>query len=122
MVAFGFTGFGLLSNPPPANSTALYFIVSGGLATFAGVIFWVGRLLTKLYLSEHHLRIDAEERAIMTTTYLALTNSKAAEDSDRQIILAALFRSTPDGIVRDDGPVDLNLAMILSRLGVPGKP
>ena len=45
MVAFGFTGFGLLSNPPPANSTALYFIVSGGLATFAGVIFWVGRLL-----------------------------------------------------------------------------
>jgi hypothetical protein len=119
--AFWFTGAALLDKPPPPNSTALYFVISGGLATLIGVIFWIGRLLTKLYLSEHHLRIDAEEREIMTSTYLALTHSKAAEESDRQIILAALFRSTPDGIVRDDGPADLNLAMLLSRIGVPGK-
>jgi hypothetical protein len=119
---FWFAADQLLKRPPENGATALYFIVSAGLATLAGVTFWIGRLLTKLYLSEHHLRVDAEEREIMTTTYLALTKDKAAEEADRQIILAALFRSTPDGIVREDGPADVGLAMLLSRLGIPGKP
>lgn len=119
-IAFGVTGYMILTRPPTGNATAVYVVISGGLATIAGVVFWIGRLLTKLYLSEHHLRIDAEERKIMTTTYLALTKEKAAEEADRQIILAALFRNTPDGIVRDDGPAE-NLSMLLSRFGMPGK-
>lgn len=118
---FWFAADQLLKRPPAEGATALYFIVSAGLATLAGVTFWIGRLLTKLYLSEHHLRIDAEEREIMTTTYLALTKDKAADETDRQIILAALFRNTPDGIVREDGPADIGLGMLLARLGVPGK-
>lgn len=122
-LAFAFiaAAYSVLTHPPLNNATALYVIISGGLATVAGVVFWIGRILTKLYLSEHHLRNDAEEREIMTTTYLALTKDRAADESDRQIILSALFRSTPDGIVKDDGPVDLNMAMLLSRIGVPGK-
>jgi hypothetical protein len=43
----------------------------------------------------------------MTETYLALTKEAAASDADRDIILAAIFRNTPDGIVRDDGPGDV---------------
>jgi hypothetical protein len=120
-LSFSAVALWLLEHPPQANLTALYFIISGGLATLAGVIFWIGRLMTKLYLSEHHLRIDAEERSIMTTTYLALTEEKAADDADRQIILAALFRSTPDGIVKDDGVVDVSLAALLSKLTMPTK-
>lgn len=96
---------------------ALYIVVSGGLVIVSTLGLWVGRILTKLYLSEHHLRNDAEERAVMTTTYLALTREDKAGDTDRQIILSALFRSTPDGIVKDDGPGDLNIAALLSRLG-----
>ena len=92
-------------------------MVSAGLASVAGMVFWVGRLLTRLYLSEHHLRHDAEERAVMTTTYLALTHERAAEETDRQIVLAALFRSTPDGIVKDDGHGDLSIPGLLARLG-----
>lgn len=109
----------LLRYPPGASATPLYFIISAGLGTLAGVSFWIGRLLTKLYLSEHHLRVDAEEREIMTTTYLALTKEQAADEKDRQIILTALFRNTPDGIVKDDGMADGTVAALLARVVGP---
>lgn len=99
--------------------TSVYFVASAGLATVAGLILWVGRLLARLYLSEHHLRKDAEERRIMTTTYLALMRKTAAGDQDRQVILTALFRNSSDGIVKDDGAADLGLSALVSRLGVP---
>jgi len=78
-------------------------------------LFWAGRLLTKLYLSQHHLRQDADERATMTTTYLALTAEQAASDGDRTIILNALFRNTPDGIVKEDGGLDPSIAAALGK-------
>tara|TARA_R110002124_G_scaffold250518_2_gene415585 strand:+ start:7810 stop:9003 length:1194 start_codon:yes stop_codon:yes gene_type:complete len=101
----------------PRNS--VYFVASAGLATVAGLILWIGRLLTRLYLSEHHLRKDAEERRIMTTTYLALMRKTAAGDADRQVILGALFRNSSDGIVKDDGASDIGLSALVSRLGFP---
>lgn len=119
LLAFGLSAWFLLERTTKESPTALFLIVSGGLATFAGIAFWAGRLLTRLYLSEHHLRNDAEERAVMTTTYLALTKDKAAEETDRQIILAALFRNTPDGIVKDDSPMDLSIPMLLAKIGGP---
>lgn len=111
----------LLTHAPSEKATPVFIVASAGLATLAGVTLWVGRLLTKLYLSEHHLRIDAEEREIMTTTYLALTNENAVTDTDRQIVLTALFRSTSDGIVNDDGSVDVSLAALLAKIGMPTK-
>ena len=55
----------------------------------------------------------------MTSTYLALINENAATDLDRTIILGALFRNTPDGIVKEDGPGDPSgLAGTLSKFGV----
>ena len=109
----------LISHPDTAQNkapVALYVVISGGLLLLSTIAFWVGRLLTKLYLSEHHLRNDAEERAVMTTTYLALINEAAASDTDRQIILNALFRATPDGIVKDDGPTDASVQGMLTRM------
>lgn len=97
---------------------AVYLIVAAGLASLAALLFWVGRLLTKLYLSQHHLVHDAEERAVMTTTYLALSHENAATDDDKKIILAALFRPTVDGLIKDDGPSDVSMAALLSRLGM----
>lgn len=99
--------------------SSVYFVASAGLATVAGLILWIGRLLTRLYLSEHHLRKDAEERRIMTTTYLALMRKGAASDVDRQVILTALFRNSSDGIVKDDGAADLGLSALVSRIGMP---
>lgn len=118
-----YEAFSLLLNGNPLKPNtplpqATYFVVSGGLLLASTFAFWIGRLLTKLYLSEHHLRIDAHERAVMTTTYLALIRSGAASEAERSIILEALFRQSADGIVKDDGPGDLNLGAILSRAAV----
>lgn len=118
--AFGLTGWAIL-RPGATTATPVYIVVSAGLATFTGVVFWIGRLLTRLYLSEHHLRKDAEEREIMTTTYLALTKEAAAGDADRQIILNALFRNSADGIVKDDGGFDPSLAAAIARIGMGGR-
>lgn len=114
--SFGGAAALLLKEQSGSVPTTIYFILSTGLAAIAAVTFWIGRILTKLYLSEHHLRHDADERAVMTTTYLALTKEKAAEESDRQIILSALFRATSDGIVKEEGP-DLSVATLIAKLG-----
>lgn len=109
----------LLNHPDTETSkapVALYVVVSGGLLLLSSIAFWIGRILTKLYLSEHHLRNDAEERAVMATTYLALTNEGAASETERQIVLNSLFRPTPDGIVKDDGPTDASLQGLIARM------
>ncbi|WP_426051798.1 DUF6161 domain-containing protein [Brevundimonas sp. SL161] len=117
VLMFGFTGWYLITQVDGTPPTGLYIVVSAGLATTAGLMLWIGRLLTKLYLSQHHLRQDAEERAVMTTTYLALTAEQAASDADRTIILNALFRPTSDGIVKEDGGLDPSVAGLISRIG-----
>lgn len=99
----------------PPFPTAIFIVASAGLASCAGLVFWVGRLLTKLYLSQHHLRQDAEERATMTETYLALIENSAASTEDRQVILNALFRNTPDGIVKEEGGLDPSIAAALGK-------
>nr|WP_237452354.1 DUF6161 domain-containing protein [Qipengyuania algicida] len=119
LVAFVWVADFLINHPDTSASKAplaLYFVVSGGLILLSSIAFWIGRILTKLYLSEHHLRNDAEERAVMTTTYLALTNDGSASDADRQIVLNALFRATPDGIVKDDGPADASIQGLIARM------
>lgn len=102
--------------PGADTPPALYVIITGGLVALSTLLFWIGRLLTKLYLSEHHLGNDADERAIMTQTYLALTKEAAATETDRNIVLTAIFRNTPDGIVKDEGPGDASLQALISRL------
>lgn len=84
------------------------------------IAFWAGRILTRLYLSEVHLGIDASERATMVETYLALTSVGEASKDDRAIILASLFRPTADGIVKDDAAPELSPAGIISRVLTPG--
>ncbi|MNY00418.1 hypothetical protein D3C86_1329100 [compost metagenome] len=105
----------LLTTPTETLPPGIYFIASAGLATLAGLVLWLGRLLTKLFLSQHHLRQDANERATMTTTYLALMTEGAASDVDRTIILNALFRNTSDGIIKEDGGLDPSLSAVVAR-------
>lgn len=97
--------------------TAIYLINVAIGVVITTIGFWAGRILTRLYLSEMHLGIDAEERSVMAQTYLALTASSQATEEDRAIVLASLFRPTADGIVKDDAAPDLSPAALLSRLG-----
>lgn len=94
----------------------LYILISAGLAILSTVGFWVGRMFSKLYFSEHHLKTDAEERAIMAKTYLALIKVNAANETDKPIVLSALFRSTADGIVKDEGPPSFTLQGAAGKL------
>jgi hypothetical protein len=66
-------------------------------------LVWGVRLLVRLFLSNLHLSTDAEERVVMVKTYLSLAEGKQLEaKEDRQLILQALFRSSADGIVKDE--------------------
>lgn len=82
----------------------------------SAVSIWALRIISKIYLSERHLAQDARERVTMITTYLALIKERAASDADRGIILQALFRTTSDGIVKDDGGIDPSALGLLSKL------
>lgn len=83
---------------------------------FSGVAVWGLRILSKIYLSERHLAQDARERVTMITTYLALIKEKGAGETDKSIILQAIFRATTDGIVKDDGTIDPSVLGLLSKL------
>ena len=69
--------------------------------------FWIIRLIARLALSSHHLKIDADERNIMMQTYLALIQGGGASENEREIILQTLFKPTSDGIVKEDPQIEL---------------
>lgn len=98
------------------GSTGALLVVSAVFALLASLPLWIGRLLVKFYLSEHHLATDAKERETMTQTYLALTADGVVDEKDRALILGALFRSTPDGVVKDNAQPDTSPAAMLSKL------
>lgn len=98
------------------ESTGALLVISAAFALLASLPLWVGRLLVKFYLSEHHLATDAREREVMTQTYLALTAEGKVDEKDRALVLAALFRSTPDGVVKDNTQPDTSPAALLSKL------
>ncbi|RVG54733.1 DUF6161 domain-containing protein [Sinorhizobium meliloti] len=95
---------------------AVYLVLVTLGVVLSTIIFWAARILTRLFLSEHHLAIDAEERAIMTQTYLALIAEGQATENERSIVLSSLFRPTADGIVKDDAAPDFSPASLLSKL------
>jgi len=51
----------------------------------------------------------------MVMTYLALSNDDKIDPSDRALILAPLFRTASDGIVREDGP-DASVAGLMAKI------
>ena len=87
--------------------------------TVMTVIFWVGRILTRMMLSERHLATDAAERSVMAETYLALVHEHGAEKEERPLVLASLFRNSSDGIVKDDNSADISLSAIVSKMMMP---
>lgn len=104
----GFTG---------ARETSAYVITAGALLGGTTLIFWLGRLLVKLFLSEHHLRSDSEEKSIMTQAFLAMgSREQEFTETERSIILASIFRSSPDGIVKEEGPGDFGANALLAKL------
>lgn len=66
---------------------------------------WVTRLSAKIFISNLHLRTDADERVTMIQTYLALLREGSGPmEGERQLILQTLFRPSNTGFIKDDGP------------------
>lgn len=85
-----------------ADSAATWHL--GSFILLATLSFWFIRLLVRIFLSNLHLENDAAERVTMAKTYLALIRNDDLPKGDNiNTILAALFRPTGDGIVKDEG-------------------
>jgi hypothetical protein len=105
-----------LANGPQEKTGAALIVLTVGVGVAATIAFWVARFLSRLYLSERHMAIDAGLRSTLAETYLAMTEEGKVSETDRALVLPALFRSGSDGIVQDDGSVDGLLALIARQL------
>lgn len=103
-----------LAKQKDLSPTAPLFPLGAGIVLTTAMT-WLIRIFVRLYLSEHHLAIDAEERVTMVKTYLALTNEAKIEKEDRQLVLAPLFRPSSDGIVKDDAAPELGIGSVVSK-------
>lgn len=88
----------------------------GAILLVASIAIWAMRFFARIYLSERHLALGAEERKAFTETYLALVTDKTVTGEQEAIVLAALFRPTQDGVVKDDdATMDISAAAIIAK-------
>lgn len=73
-------------------------------AVLAIVFLWTLRTLLRMTMSHVHLSLDAGERRVMVECYLAMTNKGETTGEERGALFAAIFRSSGDGIVKDETP------------------
>lgn len=97
------------------------YVVLTIVAFLLTIAFWIGRLISRTYVSQSHLALDADERATMVQTYLALANENKISEAERILVLTSLFRASADGLVRDDGAPDLTLSGFASRFAAGGQ-
>ena len=77
----------------------------GVLLAISTLGVWLTRLSAKIFISNLHLRTDADERVTMIQTYLAfLAEGNGPKVDERQLILQTLFRPSTTGFIKDDGP------------------
>lgn len=70
-----------------------------------------------LFLSQIHLHTDANERIVMIKAYLSLqAGGHTLDQEDKKLILQAIFRHVPAGLVKDDAAPG-GLQELLTRLG-----
>jgi hypothetical protein len=104
----------------PTDATTVPYAALFRASAFAllmtSIVFWIGRVLLRIYLSAHHLETDAEERRTMVTTFLALTRKSLVTDEDKKFILAALFRPGTDEIVKEEAAPDTMFAALMGGI------
>lgn len=111
----------LLNNDPSfkINSTEIMkytFLIFGSCTLFlASLYIWALRFFIRMMMTEHHLQIDAEARSTMAETYLALSKLGTSSDTERAVVMNALFKPVTDGIVKDDGMPAMSPAALLSN-------
>lgn len=83
----------------------------------AGFGFWVLRIPSRMLLSAVHLRSDAQQRMTMLQTYIALeAEGKMKAETDRTLILDAIFRPITMGLVKEDQTPTSPLETIVNKV------
>lgn len=98
----------------PQQAIAMTVYVAGFVGAITAVGLWFIRIVVRLYMSQHHLAADADERASLLRTYQALTLTGQVDESERALVLASVFRPAPDGLVKDDGAPTLSAGTMLA--------
>ncbi|MGB3456117.1 MAG: DUF6161 domain-containing protein [Litorimonas sp.] len=81
------------------------------------MLFWTGRVLTRLLLGNVHLANDARERVSLIETYISFLSKGEMSEDERKFMLVTLFRPSTDGVVKDDGAPMISATALLSGLG-----
>jgi hypothetical protein len=120
-VAFGAfklepTYFDFISKSDPQKLPYLMIVTGSFSLLVLTTLFWIGRVLVRLYLSSQHLAVDARERVVMIKTFLALLKEGKISEQERSLVLAPLFRPSVDGIVKDEGAPDISTASLIAKL------
>lgn len=81
-------------------------------------LMWLMREVVRVWLSHVHLRNDAQFRITLMRTYLSLLRSeKGIGKEEHAALVAALYRPTPDGVVKEDGIPASSLEALARGLG-----
>lgn len=73
--------------------------------TLLGIGVWSVRFTARYYTSHAHMIRITREKTAMVKTFIELSSMKVIDPTQWGIILAAIFRDTPDGLVNiPDGP------------------
>ncbi len=91
-------------------------LLIGGILTTMSILLWIIRLQYKVFLSERHLMLDAAEKKAFAQSYRSLRRDQEVSKDSEAVVLAALFRPTQDGIIKDDeSGLDVSAAAILAK-------
>jgi len=75
---------------------------------FSSLLIWLSRIILKIIFSNLHLKEEAYEKETMIVTYLALIKEGGGlNESDRSLILEAIFRPSTNGLIKDESSVTL---------------
>lgn len=87
-----------------------------GVLLMTSLILWATKMQYRIFLSERHLSLDADEKRAFAETFMALKEDTTVDPANETIVLTSLFRPMQDGITKDgDGGFDLSAAALLAK-------
>lgn len=107
-IAFVALVSGLFSQPIWQTPLALALPLAIAVVAF----IWLGRLLARTYMAHMQLAEDAQERATMIETYIALTSAGVLDSSKADEAQRALFRPASIGLLAGDSGPDTPIEVI----------
>lgn len=113
--AFVALGSGFFNQPIWQTPLALALPLAIAVVAF----IWLGRLLARTYMAHVQLAEDAQERATMIETYIALISAGVLDSSKADEAQKALFRPASIGLLAGDSGPDTPIEVVSKALSGP---